>query len=300
MWAVFLCLVAAVSGTATSEDTVWPLCEQTVSGGEVQSVRCNFSTAVINGRNVYYQVPQGRRPHHGWPTMLIFHGWNLWAESSWNASKDDCMGLMNKAELVRQLLLAGYAVVTPNAFWNDSTQEGGYWYSNIDPYNRSHESDLALWNASSPDHAVMMKIFEQMPTWDMDIGKLHCAGFSSGGYMASRMGANYGVCKTLAILSASFYYCDNSCPTPQPFYEAILKKQVPTLFLQGSVDDDVPPVTQETYYQVLRQYHVPTRRVLQQGAKHQWIDAAPAEILRWIQVHGSSTPQAMEAAEYLI
>lgn len=292
MWTALLLVTlsgfADGAGTAAASRSLvtWPLCKET-NESHVQRVICNYSMSTLEGRNVYYQVPQGEEPKHGWPVVIIFHGWNLWAETSWNASTESGMGLLNKARLVRKLLMNGLAVVTPDAFWNDTTQDGGYWYSNIDPFNRSSPSDLRLWNASSPDHFLVMAILERMPHWGMNPGSLHCVGFSSGGYMASRMGANYDVCKTITIASGSFYYCDNDCPKPQPYYQNILRRQVPTLFLQGSEDDTVPRWTLDMYYRTLCQYRVPTRRVLQKRAGHQWLDAAPAEILRWVQTQGA-------------
>lgn len=254
-----------------------PLCQ--VSTGVVS---CSHRTTQIDGRNVYYQVPEGSAPNGGWPAVIIFHGWYLYAENSWNANYDDTYGVYNKALLVKNLLEAGYAVITPNA-----VKPGGYWYTNVAPYNTDHQSDLTAWNASSPDASLLKQIFAKMSQWGMNIGNLHCAGFSSGGYMAARMVDNYDVCKTVSINSGSYYYCGGAdCPAPGQFDTPYLKNEVPTLFLQGTADPIVPPATQQAYYQKLQSDGRTTERILMQGAGHQWVDQAPTAILDWIQKRG--------------
>lgn len=287
MWLSF-CIVIGVAGRAvgTNSSEAFPPPSPSPTGlctNNGRRVICKHQATQIKGRNVYYQVPSGSAPSGGWPSVIIFHAWDYFAENSWDAKKGDIGGVHNKALLVMNLLKAGYAVVTPNADWNK-----GYWYTNEVPYGKNSPSDRTSWNASSPDHALLMQIFSQMPSWGMNVANLHCAGFSSGAYMVSRMAVSYEVCKTLSINAGSYYYCGTTafgCPEPSAFYEQYLKAEVPTLFLQGTKDSVVPPSTQKRYYEKLQSLGVATNRILQEGADHQWIDSAPTDILNWIQKH---------------
>eukprot|EP00966_Prymnesium_polylepis_P213189 4937809-Prymnesium_polylepis.1 len=89
------------------------------------SVRCSYSTTTIYGRTAYHQVPTGKAPSSGWPAVFIWHGWDLYAANSWQNSYGQPYGTFNKALLVKGLLDAGFAVITPVAI-----SPGGYWYTN--------------------------------------------------------------------------------------------------------------------------------------------------------------------------
>ena len=64
---------------------------------------------------------------------------------------------------------------------------------------------------------------------------VHAVGFSSGGYMTSRMAYNYeGRFRSLSIASASYYYCGGEyCPASiAASLKKIYKTHPPTLFMQ--------------------------------------------------------------------
>ena len=117
------------------------------------------------------------------------------------------------------LLSQGFAVVAPTS---DGSQN--YWNTNTPAYNANTEAALAAWNATdNADHALMLQLFGKMADADdADFGgevsprRLHAAGFSSGGYMASRAAFNYpGRFKSVVIASASWFFQARLLP-PRP------------------------------------------------------------------------------------
>jgi predicted esterase len=86
----------------------------------------------------------------------------------------------------------------------------------------------------------------------------------------------------VAIESASFESCAGAlCVIPTPLPAA----HPPTLFLHGLLDPIVPIVTAQLYDGDLRAQGIPERFVTDALASHQWIAAAPSEILAWFQHH---------------
>jgi hypothetical protein len=245
----------------------------------------------------------------------MYHGWNLYAETFWSAEPSASYGIYNKALTTKALLEGGFAVITPNAEKNaemmmypsrnssnnnnnnnnndqssseisssSAKDDGGYWYTNIPPF----DSDLSKW-PESDDSPVITAILDGIAAGDfgpLDPQHLHAAGFSSGAYMTSRMAFSYTKhFLSLSIQSGSYYYCDGACDPTHPNGQDApgFASHPPTLFLHGEADPLVPPETSLLYYQTLLLDQVPTRRVTQKGARHEWIDAAPNEILAWVQ-----------------
>ena len=115
-----------------------------------------------------------------------------------------------------------------------------------------------------------------------DTTRLYATGISSGGYMTSRMAVSYeGMFRALAIQSASYA----TCAGPLCVGPSLPEDHPPTLFLHGTLDATVPQYTMELYYDDLLELGVPTRKVVDPVAGHEWIDSAPAEVLRWFQDH---------------
>lgn len=147
---------------------------------------------------------------------------------------------------MKELLDAGYAVVTP-----DALKEYGYWETNL---NRYANDDLEAWY-ESVDHKYvegMLKAIGNAQFGDLDPSKINAIGFSSGAYMVSRMAVNYqGVFNALVVQSGSYYYCSGGCTekiaNELPASTWSSREHPPTLFLHGSTDNVVPPSTSSMY-----------------------------------------------------
>lgn len=219
-------------------------------------------------RRVLYQVPASMPPLGGYPVAVLFHGALATAESMWSSNFYDAGGAFYETTLIERLLAAGYAVVTPEA--NGDT---GLWNTNVLPWSSN-------WTAS-PDHALMQELFRVMQTGAFGAlsERWFAAGFSSGGYMTSRMALSYaGTFRALAIHSASWATCVGAaCIVPA----SMPADHPPTLFLHGGADPIVPPATIRAYENRLRDSGCSTQRTVSAGLGHEWLSVAPDEILAW-------------------
>ena len=124
----------------------------------------------------------------------------------------------------------------------------------------------------------------------VDAARMYATGISSGGYIASRIANEFSSIpgqldpdrpfRAVAIESASFESCVGAAcviPTPLP------ATHPPTLFLHGLLDPIVPIGTAQLYDGDLRAQAIPERFVTDAFASHQWIAAAPGEVLAWFQ-----------------
>jgi len=254
-------------------------------------VLCAYNKTVINGRAVYHQHPAGEVPRGGFPLVLIFHAWGANGLSCFEADHTFEFDVFPKAQLARRLLDAGFAVACPDAsspYEPVNATEGQFWWSNVPPYDLDEAADLYLWNATSPDHKLLMALLSYAEAGDwgpLDTSRLHAAGFSSGGYMVSRLARwQYSRFASLSINSGAMYYCGGAfCPSPGDFLSHYFGEHPPTLFLHGDDDDVVNASDVLSYHQRLRDSSVPTRLVTQKGKGHAWLDAAPTEVFDWIQ-----------------
>lgn len=249
-------------------------------------LRCDHLTATfhtgafgLSPREVHYMLPEGEAPDAGWPVAILFQGSFVSAENTWAARPSDAFGAIHQTELLRQLLEAGYAVLTPEARFDGST----FWDTNLLAY--AYTWDL------SEDHQLMIALFTALEHGDfgpLDPTRLFAAGISSGGYMTSRMAVSYpGRFSALAIQSASYATCSGALcilPTGMP------ADHPPTLFLHGDADVVVPIDTMRGYASALERAGIEVRVVEEAGADHRWLAAAPAEIVAFFEAHPSPNP----------
>ncbi len=225
-------------------------------------------------RQVHWQVPLGQPPAAGWPAAVFFQGTAFSSQYVWSGLRGEVYGAFHQARTMQQLLDAGVAVVAPEAHLQGST----WWDTNIAPF--------AQYWTSAPDHALMLALLEAIDAGrfgPLDPERLFAFGFSSGGYMTSRVGLAYpGRFRALAICSASYATCSSSLcavPASQP------DTHPPTLFLHGLLDAAVPEWTMRAYERSLRRSGIATRVITDALAGHQWLPAAPEAIGTWFAEH---------------
>lgn len=241
------------------------------------TMTCEHNTAILQvgllSRTVYWQTPLGTPPPEGWPVAIMFQGSLFSSKFSWVGVKNGVFGVYNQVSSLKELLDAGYAVLTPVVKGAGST----FWDTNIPPYAFS-------WTLST-DHSFMLKIFEDMKQGvfgRVNTKKMYAFGISSGGYMTSRMAVAYpGKFRALAIHSGSYANCAGSfCSVP-----TLPKDHPPTLFLHGTLDPVVPVLTMYPYRDKLKKQGTAQRVVEDPLAAHEWISAAPQAIVDWFQKH---------------
>ncbi len=227
-----------------------------------------FSDGLLEKREVHWEVPVGMPPSEGWPVVLMFQGSFLNAENAWNAQLDDVVGTWNRTATIQALLEAGYAVITPEAHFDGNS----FWDTNVVPYN-------VMWSIA-PDHQLMQLTLDALPDGTfgpVDPTMIYAAGFSSGGYMASRVALTYENVKAIAVHSASYATCaGNLCLVPP-----LPEDHAPTLFLHGTTDLIVPAWTSLLYHDALTQLGIETTRIAIDGVGHEWLDQAPEAIVSW-------------------
>lgn len=240
------------------------------------SVSCMHETTTVSTgaalplRQVHFQVPLGTPPAAGFPVVVAFQGTALSAALTWAGTSVDLYGMYYQALVVARLLDAGYAVLTP-----ETANDGASYYdTNVPPYATAWET--------APDHQLMLGIFAGIEAGDfgpLNPSALFAVGFSSGGYMTSRMAVSYpGRFRSLAIQSASYATCGGAlCTVPA----TLPADHPPTLFLHGGADSFVPVATMVPYEAALRAQGTATRVVTEAARGHEWLPAAPDEVLAW-------------------
>jgi len=264
-------LATSVDDDAASEDAGASGSRCTATSTEVDCTfqQLTLTTAGVQ-RVVDWQVPSGAPPAAGWPVALLFQGSLFGIQGFFAAQSTDTFGAYYEALTTKALLDAGYAVLVPEALGSGLL----YWDTNVPPYATN-------WSAA-PDDAFMDAIFEAMAEGRLgrlDTTRQFAAGISSGGYMTSRMAVSYGgKFRALAIHSGSYATCAGAvCTVPAP----LPLDHPPTLFLHGAADTVVPIATMYSYDDQLLAQAKPTRVVIDPNAGHQWIAAAPSEIVTW-------------------
>jgi dienelactone hydrolase len=227
----------------------------------------------LDPRDVHWQNPEGQPPADGWPVAILFQGSLFSPEYGWGAVAGTPFGAYYQAEVIHELLDAGFAVLTPEARFGGST----FWDTNIPPYSLS-------WTLSG-DHEFMLDLFDELDAGTfgpVDTSRMYATGISSGGYMTSRMADAYpGRFRALAIQSASYAWCSGpACTVP-----TLPEDHPPTLFLHGALDLTVPLYTMDLYHDDLADDGVEVRRVVDPNAGHEWLAVSPDEIAEWFLAH---------------
>eukprot|EP01060_Flectonema_neradi_P015990 TRINITY_DN2260_c5_g1_i1.p1 TRINITY_DN2260_c5_g1~~TRINITY_DN2260_c5_g1_i1.p1 ORF type:complete len:297 (+),score=54.21 TRINITY_DN2260_c5_g1_i1:44-892(+) len=246
---------------------------------------CTFEKETLQTRDVLYQVPEGTPPTGGWPVMIQFHGWRMGGEKDWDASSSASSGVYYKVATKAHLLNTGFAVFAPDA---NEFHDGGYWETNIDPYA---SDNLKVWETSD-DHRFLTALIAEIKGGvygNLNVDKLHAMGFSSGGFMTSRMGFNYfDEFKSISVVAGGPAWCDGWwCPetffsSPEP--KNAVEKHPPTLFLHGSRDTICRPQYATDYYNRLEAAGRATKYVTE-SVGHAWLSSSPGEIVNWVRQH---------------
>lgn len=257
------------------EDTRVEPPEQTRCPIEDQAVVCAHQTrtllsglAGLEPREVHWQVPLGTPPEGGWPPVLLFQGSLFTSEINWFAFEGGPLGMWYQGMTTKALLDAGFAVVAPEAH----LQGASFWDTNIPPWSLAWET--------SPDHQLMVDLLALVASGelgDLNGERLYAAGISSGGYMASRVALTYPNVRAIAVHSASYATCGGAVCLVGPLPE----DHPPTVFLHGALDPVVPMWTMDLYRNALEEQGTPTHAVVDPGALHEWIPAAPEAIVEW-------------------
>lgn len=233
---------------------------------------CTSETTQIAGRTVTYQVPLGTPPASGWPAVVYYQGSFIAGSHAFSAAMSDSFGQYELTATVAALLDRGYAVIAPNAA-GDGSQ---FWQTNVPPYATS-------WAGCDDDKLVQALLAAMAGTTfgPLDATRRYAMGISSGGFMTSRMAVSYdGEFRALAIASASYATCSNTCTVP-----ALPSDHPPTLFLHGGADQVVPESAMTPYRDALLAAGRTAQAIIDPNAGHEWLPEGKTAIPDWFDAH---------------
>lgn len=272
-----------------------PLCSESE-----KEIRCHFQQTTVGGRKVLYQIPQTPASEGGYPLVVMLECWNAETESAFvghaECEKDGEMqpckydAHLNKAKVTKELLENGYAVVAPAAatyssdfgqslgnFW-ETNKEGAKWHDKVEP------PAISSWREAGEGHDryMLSALYEEVAkgTWaQFNLRRLHAVGFSSGGFMTSRLAVNPlhedRRFASLVVVGAGIFYCPMSifggCEPPevsvssphlQPTHHA------PTLLLHCNEDEFVDSKVSSLYQKQLKANGVTAQFASLDGGSH--------------------------------
>jgi len=227
----------------------------------------------VHPRRVFYEVPIGTPPDDGWPVVVFFSGSGIRAKWTFSGRTVEPFGSYHQAELVRDLLDEGYAVIAPETKFRGFS----YWDSNVLGLS-------AFWDLAE-DGVFFESVLDEIARdrfGALDEENLFATGISSGGYMTSRVAITHpDRVRAVAIASASYAWCWG--PVCEP--GEIESDHPPTLFVHGGADVVVPVSTMERYADALDEAGIEHRVVVDETVGHGWIPAAPLEVRAFFDAH---------------
>jgi poly(3-hydroxybutyrate) depolymerase len=283
----------ASSPCANGFDLFFPFLPNVICHSQ-PAVAVAFNHDGPRSRNVFWAPGAGRGPR---PAVVLFQGTSslgadllgldqngglLGPGGTWNHRIDTAepFGGFFQVKVVQALLDAGFTVIQPAAHYQLGI--GYFWDTNL------------IWDGSQDQQFIpeLIAAIEDGAFGLVDVTHLYATGISSGGYMTSRMANEFASrpgqfdparpFRAVAIESASFESCAGLlCIIPTP----LTATHPPTLFLHGLIDPIVPIVTAHAYDADLQAQSISERFVVDPLASHQWIAAAPSEVLAWFQSH---------------
>jgi hypothetical protein len=233
------------------------------------SVDCTREESTVGGRPVYWQVPLGAAPAAGWPAVVLFQPSLAAPSGTWSGNTSAPLGAFNYLRLEALLLDNGFALITPTA-----DAGGEWWDTNFPNYDTSGDATFI---------PVLLQSISAGTFGPVNPARLYAAGWSSGGFMTSRMAISYpGKFAALAIHSGGYATCSTVCPGPIP---ALPSNHPPTLMLHGAQDVAVPVGVDEEYYNALVANGTQAEIVVNPATMHDFLPIAPEEFTCWFLQH---------------
>ena len=273
----FLLLAAVLAASVPAAQAASP-CTDTVTGSS-HTLSCSYKTKTVTSsygipRVVQYQVPDGAPPAGGWPAVVLYQPSVF--PTFWTAPDYTPGGAFHQVRTIKLLLENGFAVIAPPTNYLRLYQ---FWDTNV-----GIGSDFNY--STTDDYGFLTKVINGIAAQQygpINGARLYATGMSSGGYNTSRMAVSFqGRFRALAIQSGSYATCLGpicNIPAVLPY------NHPPTLFLHGTNDNVVPVNTMEAYFNKLQGQGIDTRKVMSEGAAHEFLPESPEEILNWFESH---------------
>jgi dienelactone hydrolase len=221
------------------------------------------------------------------PVMIYFHGANRPVELTRPLTAD--YGLAYENAYIQSLTDAGYVVIAPTAnrivpFYIGSPVIA--WEANILPYSnhfkRGRDYQLTQY---------LLKNLEDFSDLPIDRNNIFLSGFSSGGYMSSRLAQDASIAsqiRGIVVHSASY----GECLASQCYVPASLPAHHPPTLLVANRDDSIVPFyTVEMYGARLRDNNIPLESVFADEGDHAWKQNHGAQVVDWLKKRLNKRPK---------
>ncbi len=212
------------------------------------------------------------------PVMIYFHGTNSPVELS--RPLGAAYGLAHENAYIQALTDAGFVVIAPTAnrivpFYVGLSVLA--WEANISPYSNHFQRgrDYQLTE-------YLLKNLEDFSDTPVDRENVFLSGFSSGGYMSSRLAQEAVIARQIrgiVVHSASY----GECLASQCYVPANLPAfHPPTLLVANKDDSIVPFYTVEMYQARLRDNQIPQQAVFSNEGDHAWKKNHGSRVVDWL------------------
>lgn len=229
---------------------------------------------VMNQRIVLFQQPLSSKPNEGYPVLFLLHGASQYPFAwfipinLWN---------YHQSFFRENALASGFFIISPSS-GRPMTPGPHAWSSYIS--NISDSKDLQLF----------LNLFQWMHNQSdlLNLNQVYCAGFSSGGFMTSRLAKVFPE-RFAGMVIHSGTDADSitfSNKGPEFDYDSPLKFPInhpPTLIVHGETDKIVPFSCGLHLYHEMQENNINCTLLSDEQKGHVWISSFSDEILQWLQ-----------------
>ncbi len=217
-----------------------------------------FNRERINDRFFFYKTPGTEMPEEGYPVLFLFHG-AVQHGFNWFIGFDPWS--YRQTQFTRKSLEKGFFVIAPSSL------------KPVLPGPRAWD----IFSNESKDLVFMKDIFDWIELHDeiLDTENIFCAGFSSGGFMCSRVGHVFlDKIKAIAVHSGanadSIYLTDG-----QPGFDLdknySFSEDFPyTIIIHGEQDNFVPVEAAKSFYLDLQRCGIVSEKHIDLEKGHIW------------------------------
>lgn len=238
-----------------------------------------YKTITVNGDARELLIYRPANSTQAAPVVIYFHGTNVPVDP--HRPENAPYGLTHENRFIETLVDAGFVVVAPTAnrivpyYVMPSVLA---WEANVAPYS-NHFSN-------SRDYQLVLRLFGDLETiidtHSIDTENIFLAGFSSGGYMASRVAQEAemaGLVRGIVLHSSSYGECIASqCSIPKN-----LPEWHPETLLVANKDDSIVPFyTVELYADRLEKNKIDLDTFFSETGDHAWKKTHPQKITDWL------------------
>lgn len=243
---------------------------------------------ILNGRRFLWESPDPPPPDDGYPVLLVLHGATQYAET-WFLSgigglKSSLIWGKRQTDFVKKALEEGFFIVAPDS-------------------KRPVKIGPKAWDyfSNNSNESIDLPFFQDIFNWlansslPVNPNRIYCIGFSSGGFMTSRIAHHFGAkCCAVAIHSGG-----NADLYDSHFFYHSLKNNIninisknhpPTLIIHGGKDRLLSIDFGINYYNELQKAEIKSHYLINPYGHHIWQSIFNKQILQWF-LYGSNASE---------